>query len=164
MSTEDCKCWAWSFVEPAVQPPHVRITRSAEYPHCVLIAVDTDNLETTTTTLALEFVLSKHPSRFLTIGGETALGAAFSKLPVRSLIDKNKFVARHAKHYCDSQTPSAQQVHPCLDTPPFVLHLSVSAAKERSTLFWVISGVGIVGGFSAALFVASAVQSRIKED
>lgn len=149
-------------MEPQKLPEGISISRSSEYSHCIVVSIDTEKVQTTT--LALEFALTEHPSRFLTLGGETALNAAYNNLPIKSLVDRDKFISHHAEEYCASQEEKAQKVNYCLDTPPFVLNIATTAKKERSSFFWIITGGVVTSGLALSVFTASAVQSRLKEE
>lgn len=145
-----------------VNPKGITVSRSAEHSHCVVITVDTDKVDTAT--VALEFALQKHPSRFLTIAGKTALSRAHRALPVHSLVNYDSFIAAHASAYCNSQSLTAQQVHPCLDSPPFVLHIKTVPKNEPTASSSLVAYGAILGGIAVAILISSTVRSHIKID
>lgn len=138
----------------------VRVSSTGERPNCVQISVDTEKAETSR--VALEFALEKHPGRFLTKGGETAINSAYENLPVNALVDKGKFLSAHAAEYCDQKQGVSHTVTGCLDSPPFVLNIKVSPAGDPDWRFWALAGGVIAGGVLVSALTTSLLQSHLK--
>lgn len=137
--------------------------RSAERAHCVVVSVDTNVVENAT--LALEFALEEHPSRFLPLGGKLALDAAYNALPVRSLVGRPEFLHNNAARYCEHQESDAHEVSGCLDSPPYVINVKVVDGKKKDEgdlllITWIV----VLAGASFALIVGKVVESRLKTD
>ena len=144
----------------ALNQSSLRISSTGVRPNCVQISVDTEvDIQHR---VALEFALEKHPDRFLTKGGETAILSAYNNLPVNALIDKGKFLSSHASQYCDQKQGIAHTVTGCLDSPPFVLNIKVSGAEDPDWRFWTEAGGIIAGGIIVSAVSTSFLRSHLK--
>ena len=128
----------------------------------MVISIDTE--VASPTSLALEFALRQHPDRFLTAGGRIALDAAYESLPVKSLVDRGRFLAKHAEEYCNTNINGSTKVSECLDPPPFLLNLAISSEKSHEPRFWWFAGAAVIGGIGLSVITAASIASRIKVD
>ena len=111
--------------------------------------------------IPFEFALLKSSVRYLTREANQIFEHSYRSLPVHSAIPFNKYIALHALNYCDSRVNETYRVHPCKDTPPFILNIEThredqNSLADRAFKLWPL-GV-LLASFTLAVVYESVLK------